>query len=56
MNHSIFWQNLAPPSEGGGRVPEDATGKALQSAIEAQWGTMDAFKTDFSAKTVAVQG
>mmetsp|Transcript_29568 Transcript_29568/g.49943 ORF Transcript_29568/g.49943 Transcript_29568/m.49943 type:complete len:233 (+) Transcript_29568:70-768(+) len=56
LNHSIFWQNLAPQSEGGGAMPESAEGKALQTAIEAQWGSLDDFKATFSAQTVAVQG
>jgi superoxide dismutase len=37
-------------------MPEDAEGSALQTAIAAQWGSLEAFQTAFSAKTVAVQG
>jgi len=52
LNHSIFWQNLAPPSKGGGAPP---TGP-LADAIEAQFGSLEALKTKLSASTVAVQG
>lgn len=52
LNHSIFWQNLAPPSEGGGELPAGD----LQTRLEQQWGSVEAFKTAFSAQTVAVQG
>merc|ERR1719324_1791757 len=44
LNHSIFWQNLAPPSEGGGAPP---TG-ALSAAIDADFGSFDAMKTKLS--------
>ena len=37
-------------------MPDDAVGQELQRRIEAQWGTMDSFKTAFSAQTVAIQG
>ena len=33
VNHSIFWTNLAPPSQGGGAPP---TGELL-TMIEAKW-------------------
>lgn len=52
VNHSLFWQNLASPKEGGGAPP---TG-ALADAINAQFGSLDAFITKFNAQTAAVQG
>jgi len=52
LNHSIFWQNLAPPSKGGGAPP---TG-ALAAAIDAKFGSLDALKENLTAMTVAVQG
>eukprot|EP00035_Acanthoeca_spectabilis_P000671 m.74854 g.74854 ORF g.74854 m.74854 type:complete len:226 (-) comp10349_c0_seq1:1036-1713(-) len=52
LNHSIFWQNLAPPSQGGGGEPE---GDVL-TAINAEFGSFENFKTTFSAKTAAIQG
>ena len=52
LNHSIFWQNLAPQSEGGGAPP---TGD-LSSKIDADFGSFDQMKTKLSQMTVAVQG
>ncbi|KAJ1623884.1 superoxide dismutase [Mn], mitochondrial [Pavlovales sp. CCMP2436] len=53
INHSIFWTNLAPVASGGGNVSNSPTVSAM---INAQWGSLDAFKTAFSAQCVAVQG
>ena len=52
VNHSIFWENLAPQSEGGGEPP---TGP-LADAIIAQWGSLDTFIEKFNAKTGPIQG
>lgn len=52
INHSIFWTNLAPQSEGGGELP---TGP-LAEAMKKKWGSFDAFIEEFNAKTAAVQG
>jgi len=52
LNHSIFWQNLAPPKKGGGEPP---TGD-LKALIEAQYGSLDTLQTTMSASTVGVQG
>lgn len=49
INHTIFWKNLSP---GGGGLP---TGDLL-SAIEANFGSFDAFKTKMSTATIAIQG
>ena len=51
INHSIFWENLAPQGSGGGGAPTGALG----AAIDAKWGSFDAFKTEFNATTAAVQ-
>ncbi|XP_075166719.1 superoxide dismutase 2 [Haematobia irritans] len=48
INHSIFWQNLT--SE------KTQPSADLKSAIEAQWKSLDAFKKEMTALTVAVQG
>ena len=52
INHSIFWSNLAPQSQGGGGEPEGV----LADAINDTWGSFEAFKEQFSAKTAAIQG
>lgn len=48
INHSIFWENLT--SE------KTQPSAELKSAIEAQWKSLDAFKKEMTALTVAVQG
>ena len=52
MNHSIFWENLAPPSKGGGGEPEGE----LAKLIDAKFGSFENMKSKLSASTVAVQG
>ena len=52
INHSIFWDNLAPPSCGGGEPPSGA----LLEAIEAKWGSFEVFQKTFNAQTAAIQG
>jgi len=44
LNHSLFWQVMAPPGKGGGGEP---TG-ALAGAMNKVWGSFDAFKEAFS--------
>ncbi|GMH67052.1 hypothetical protein TrST_g523 [Triparma strigata] len=50
INHTLFWENLCPASESS-----PPTG-ALAAAIEADFGSFDAMKSQMSAQTVAVQG
>jgi len=52
INHDIFWTNLAPAGQGGGGVPSGSLGEQ----IEKDFGSFDAFKTEFSTKSVGVQG
>ncbi|CAG7851187.1 Superoxide dismutase [Mn], mitochondrial; AltName: Full=Mn-SOD; Flags: Precursor [Serendipita indica DSM 11827] len=52
INHSFFWKILAPTSQGGGQL---ADGK-LKSAIEKDFGSIDAFKKEFNTKAAAIQG
>ncbi|KAI8821847.1 manganese superoxide dismutase [Fimicolochytrium jonesii] len=52
INHSIFWTNLAPQSQGGGENPKGA----LLNAINDRFGSLDEFKKKFAEQTVAVQG
>lgn len=52
VNHSIFWTNLAPKNNGGGKAPEGP----LATAINAEFGSLDKFIEQFSAKAVAIQG
>ncbi len=45
VNHSLFWQTLAPAGKGGGGAP---TGE-LAAAIQRAFGSYDAFKEKFAA-------
>nr|BAM68574.1 mitochondrial Mn-superoxide dismutase-1 [Spirogyra sp. KG0101]BAM68577.1 mitochondrial Mn-superoxide dismutase-1 [Spirogyra sp. KG0101] len=52
INHSIFWKNLAPISQGGGELP---TG-SLASKIESDFGSVDKLIAEMNAAGTAVQG
>jgi len=51
VNHSLFWENLAP----AGTAPYDENGP-LAAAVNSRFGSYDAMVSEVSAKTVAVQG
>ncbi|QDU84819.1 Superoxide dismutase [Fe] [Planctomycetes bacterium Pla163] len=48
-NHSFFWNCLSPDDQRG---PQGR----LADAIDKQWGTLQSFKDDFSAKAAGVFG
>ncbi|KAH7103614.1 Mn superoxide dismutase [Auriculariales sp. MPI-PUGE-AT-0066] len=52
INHSLFWKNLAPASQGGGQL-EDGP---LKQALERDFGSIDAFKKELNTATAAIQG
>lgn len=52
VNHSMFWKNLAPTSEGGGSPPQGS----LAKAIEAQFGGLDKLTARMNAAGAGVQG
>ncbi|PFH53481.1 hypothetical protein AMATHDRAFT_95586, partial [Amanita thiersii Skay4041] len=52
INHSLFWQNLSPKSELGGRL-EDGP---LKKALERDFGSVEEFKKKFNTNTAAIQG
>lgn len=52
LNHSLFWKNLAPTSQGGGELDSGA----LRSAIERDFGSLDALKEKFNAQLAGIQG
>jgi len=55
INHSIFWTNLAPASQGGGSVPDK--GNPLRDAIDKRWeGGVGEMVAKMNAATAAVQG
>ncbi|KAH7913629.1 manganese superoxide dismutase [Hygrophoropsis aurantiaca] len=52
INHSLFWKNLAPVNEDGGKLESGA----LKSAIERDFGSVEDFKKKFNTTTAAIQG
>ncbi len=52
INHSIFWNNLAPKNSGGGEPPAGE----LAEAIKQQFGSLEKLIEEMSAKTAAIQG
>ena len=52
INHSLFWENLAPASKGGGGAP----GGPLKEAIDKAYGSFDGFKKITNAKLAGIQG
>jgi Fe-Mn family superoxide dismutase len=49
--HSIFWPNMAPPGEGGGKP-----GGAIADKIDAEFGSFENFKKLFSDAAKTVEG
>ncbi|RYP47373.1 hypothetical protein DL768_006541 [Monosporascus sp. mg162] len=54
INHSLFWENLAPASSADARI-DDAAPK-LKAAIASTWGSVDKFKDVFSTALLGIQG
>jgi len=52
VNHSLFWENLAPKGKGGGEPP---TG-ALAKAIDEHYGSLDKLKEKVNATLAGIQG
>jgi len=52
VNHSIFWENLAPAGKGGGGEPSGELGKL----ITERFGSFAALKTAMNAAGAGVQG
>lgn len=53
VNHTLFWENLAPASAPASSFP---TGGVLWSAVDQRFGSYEAMVTEMSAKTIAIQG
>ncbi|XP_050211078.1 superoxide dismutase [Mn], mitochondrial-like [Mercurialis annua] len=52
INHSIFWQNLAPVREGGGEPPHSSLG----GAIDSHFGSLEKLIQKMNTEGAAVQG
>jgi len=51
-NHTLFWENLAPKSQGGGDPP---TG-ALAKSIDSHFGSLDSLKEKVNTALAGIQG
>ncbi|KAI1469489.1 superoxide dismutase [Daldinia caldariorum] len=54
INHSLFWEGLAPSSSGDSRI--DAVAPKLEAAIKRTWGTFAKFQEVFGAALLGIQG
>jgi superoxide dismutase, Fe-Mn family len=52
LNHSLFWENLAPKNQGGGELPN---GK-LSKAIDETYGGLEKFQERFNTTLAGIQG
>jgi superoxide dismutase, Fe-Mn family len=52
INHSLFWENLAPKNKGGGEPPSGA----LSKAINETYGSLDEMKKKFNTALAGIQG
>ena len=52
INHSLFWENLAPKSSGGGEPPSGKLGNAIDQA----YGSLDNLKKIINTKLAGIQG
>lgn len=52
INHTLFWENLAPANQGGGGAPEGP----LAKAIERDFGSFDTLKTQVNTALAGIQG
>ncbi|KAG5996411.1 Superoxide dismutase [Mn], mitochondrial [Claviceps pusilla] len=53
INHSLFWENLAPASSPEANPQSAAT---LMAAIAQTWGSLDDFKAAFAKALLGLQG
>ncbi|EFR03791.1 superoxide dismutase [Nannizzia gypsea CBS 118893] len=52
INHSLFWENLAPKNAGGGEPPSGA----LAKAIDESFGSLESFQKTFNTALAGIQG
>jgi Fe-Mn family superoxide dismutase len=48
----LFWENLAPKSQGGGEPPSGS----LAKSIDSHFGSLDNLKSQFNAALAGIQG
>ena len=54
INHSIYWENLAPIGHGGGEYPADSSPFTQQ--VNSQFGSFDNLVDEMTKRSVPVQG
>ncbi|KAL4787449.1 Manganese/iron superoxide dismutase [Aspergillus varians] len=54
INHSLFWENLAPYNSPSTDI--SAVAPALKAAIEGQYGSVESFVKTFNATLLGIQG
>ena len=54
INHSIYWENLAPIGQGGGEFPDENS--PLTKQVVAQFGSYENLIEELTKKTVPIQG
>lgn len=54
INHSIYWENLAPIGSGGGEYP--AEDSPFSQAVTRQFGSFDKLIEEMTKRTVPIQG
>lgn len=54
INHSLFWKNLAPQSQGGGEPP--SSDSPLGKAISEYYGSLDTLIGNVNGKLAGIQG
>lgn len=52
INHTLFWENLAPKNAGGGEPPSGALGKAINDS----YGSLENFQNNMNAALAGIQG
>ena len=52
LNHTLFWENLAPKSAGGGEPPSGA----LAQAIDSTYGSLGEFQNKVNTALAGIQG
>ena len=53
INHTLFWENLAPPTS---PQSKESAAPKLTAALAEKWGSVTAFKEKFSAKLLGIRG
>ena len=56
VNHSLFWKNLAPAQEKGGRGGVFDVNSPFGKAVLEEFGSLEKLIERFNAETLAIQG